>query len=131
MGRSVSYANGSEIVEYIDVSQLDEEFAWDDYIEYLTERIQEKYPSLTGCEEWLGNEDKAILENELVYIGVSEYCGLMSLWVQPKEDENGYTTFGSNWCSRIAKGFNESFGEYNKIGTFSNGESIYENNINI
>jgi hypothetical protein len=105
--------------------------SWDDFQEDLTESLIAYYPSLTPCDKWLGrgrSEDHAILENDLVYIGVSEYCRLVSLWVIAKE--NDYTTardlnMANGFISRIKPGFEATFGELQSMGRASNGEQFF------
>ena len=149
MGRSVSYASGSIAKSYFDVSDFgacydDEGNAiegsydewqaqddWDNWLYYITEQLKEKMPSLETCDEWLGNEDKAILENRFCYIGVSEYCGLACLWLVPKEldtyysDEASLIPLQSHWLDNAVDKV-EALSELYKLGTFSNGEAIYE-----
>lgn len=131
MGRSVSYASGSIVKAYLDVSWIEESFQWSDFIWDLRHQAKAQWPSLEDCSQWLGREDHAILENALCYIGLSEYCGLACLWIVPKEIHNQY---GDNigdalsvaWCERIAPKFHSMFGQLRRIGGFSNGTSIYE-----
>lgn len=146
MGRSVSYGTGSVEVCYRDVSdfgyidengkRMDEydevngQWEWDCFVEDVVETSLAYWPSLTPSKEWLGNEDRVLVENNHCYIGVSEYCGLASIWLVPKtegsdwsyEDTSGLAI---NWCNQIGPKFNALFGELVKVGTFSNGESVY------
>lgn len=127
MGRSVSYATGATTVAYTTIE--DDEFALEDLKEYVTSMSMEMWPSLYQNEEWIGNEDLALVENSHCKIGVSEYCGLVSIWIVPREwDGYGVDTTGiaEAWCSKIADRFLDTFGDYVKVGTFSNGEGIYE-----
>jgi hypothetical protein len=142
MGRSVSYANGSEVVIYsyiepvIDDEDNYDEFltqlAWDDAIYNLKYEAKEAFPSLEDCDEWLGREDHAILENNLVYIGISEYMNIVSVWVVPKEDE--HYAFGVSFAKKIEAKLNEvvksAFGlRLNQVGRFSNGEAVFSKAI--
>ena len=71
----------------------------------------------------VGHEDHAILENGHCYIGVSEYCGLVSIWLVPKDE---YPDLSQKWCDQIGNKFYNLFSEYKHVATFSNGEAIYE-----
>lgn len=140
MGRSVSTPSGAIAVCYRDVSSFgydidDEgnvlydnydwaiaEDSWDWFLDGITTDASNRWGSFYKSDEWVGREDRAILENTYAYIGVSEYCGLAAVWLLPKYDE----PLAESWCARIAKNFNKMFGEYAKVGTFSNGESVYE-----
>jgi len=128
VGRSVSYASGSLIKVYKDVSDLDDSWQWEEFLEGIYSGLVERYPSLYPCDKWLGREDKAIAQNNLVYIGVSEYCGLACLWVVPK-DTCDRPELAEAWCDRIREGFERTFGEYEKLGSFSNGEAIYRKKV--
>lgn len=104
---------------------------WDFFTEDLHERLTNKYPSLSSCDEWLHREDHAILENDLVYVGISEYCGLVSLWVTPKAHfvdcyDKDTTALAVSWCNRIKEGFLNEFSDLKKVGCFSNGECVFE-----
>lgn len=131
MGRSVSYATGSVIKAYIDVSYIECEFDWMDFVGDIRSRVKSMWKSFDNCNEWLDREDQAILENNLAYIGVSEYCGLACLWLVPKDTHDQYgncqgTQLSEPWCLRIAEKFEKTFSEYRKIATASNGEAFYE-----
>ena len=149
MSRSVSYASGAFAVAYEDVSSFgyrDEDaegnkidkpeydevlgsIDWEDFVDNLAYRAKKLWPSLQNCEKWLGSEDKAILENRFAYFGISEYCGLASVWFVLKDDlveglaKNAKVTM---WANQVEKTFHKNFGTLRKIGTFSNGEAVYE-----
>lgn len=147
MGRSVSTPSNCEAVAYRDISEFgaifeelengdfdydnivdyDSELGRDDFeffIDGIREEAKANWASFEDCETWVGNEDRAILENGHAYIGVSEYCGLASIWLVPKEGE--FEELSAAWCATIAAKFERKFGEFVKVGTFSNGESVYE-----
>ncbi len=97
MGRSVSYPGGYSVVTFKEWFKPElepgenyrepEPEDFDYFLEDLTEYAPTLWPSLGPCDVWLGNENHAVLENAHAYIGVSEYCGLASLWIVPKVDE--------------------------------------------
>ena len=132
MGRSVSYASGSEVVvySYFEYEDEDDYFAQESFeesVEYLKSSLEKAFPSLYESDEWFGREDRALVENRLAYIGLSEYCNVVSVWVKPKDE---YESLGARFArqieSKLRKIVKESFGrELVKLGTFSNGESIY------
>lgn len=149
MGRSVNYLNNAEVVIYFHFeSEVNEEgeyddfesqFAWEDLTNNLICEIKSKLPSYyEEKNKWDNRETKIILSNNLCNIGISEYCGLVSLSVACKDGEN-------YWPDN--KAYHEQFSKYhankikntlqkivddltgsrlNKIGTFSNGESVFE-----
>ena len=151
MGRSVSTPSAATVVGYrtievepyedtdedgniITVEPHEEEHQWafDSMLEDLQEYAPTLWPSLRKCDEWIGREDHAILENDLCYMGVSEYCGLVATWIVPKnEHRSGYSdehvdNLCDQWISQIEPKFLEHFSQLNKVGTMSNGVSIYQ-----
>jgi hypothetical protein len=149
MSRSVSYANGAFAIAYRDISSFgyrdeDEEgnkienpeynevqgsFDWECWLDSLKEKAKHFFPSLTDCDKWVGREDHAILENRFCYMGVSEYCGLVSIWLVLKDNLCDYKDIqgiAENWAEQVKGKFYKNFGDLVKIGTFSNGESIYQ-----
>ena len=121
----MSYAAGSVVKAYLECEAVDEqsEFFYSDAKEDLQNYAPILWPSLRTCDKWLGREDLAVLENDLVYIGLSEYCGLVCYWIVPKDNER--RAFGEQWALSIKDKFLNTFGNCLKVGTFSNGESIY------
>ena len=143
MGRSVS-TPADAIVTYYDVSEFG--YAWDeenDCVDFnnwdtfhaqdhwecfkdgLLEELKRHFPSMSECEKWLGREDLAIAENGHAYFGVSEYCCIAAVWIVAKD--NGQ--LAESWVAKISKKFHECFGEYKRVGGFSNGESVYRRKI--
>lgn len=133
MGRSVSTPSEARVVCYRDVSEFDS-FDWSDFIEDLRETCKSQWKPFADCDEWIGGEDHALVENELCYVGISEYCGLAAIWISSKCEECRDSDYGpqpnANLCDsyidKIAPKFCEFFGELNKIGTGSNGEAFFE-----
>lgn len=133
MGRSVSVPYNAVVVCYQHIEYV-EEYDGEEF-DFLIEKIREDakaaFPSLYSTDNWIGREDHAILANDYAYIGVSEYCGIVAIWVVPKDD-NGYSGDGSrvaralHWCNQIRNKFNKLFGELSKVGTFSNGEAVFQ-----
>ena len=130
MSRSVSHPSGA-VVCFRDVTDFEFD-DWDWFIELITDSAKEAFPSMENADKWLDNEDHAILENSFAYIGVSEYCGLASVWMVRKENDLYYAediaidNLADNWIGLVENKFCKMFGEYRKIGTASNGESFYE-----
>lgn len=143
MGRSVSYLDNAEVVlyfpfenEYNEAGEYDEflsQLNWDDTVTNLQAEIKAKLPSYYEVDKWGNRETKIILENNLCSIGISEYCGLVSLSVAPTNNE--YDSWHEQFAKRHAnqiKGTLEkvlkelSLTNLRKIGTFSNGELVYQ-----
>lgn len=122
MGRSVSFATGSVAIAYrmYDGDGLD----WDDYAEELRAMIGELFPSMERCNHWLDREDLGIMCNRLAVAGVSEYCGLVSVWLVPYNDDK--PELAQHWCEQVKAKFEATMGTINKVGAFSNGEALFE-----
>ena len=143
MGRSVNYLNNAERVNYFQWPVLwvydedtDTDVETDEYwdarevIEDIQETIISNFPEFDRCNRWDGREVHVILEGYGVEIGLSEYCGLASLSVRVLEcydldDQDAYDK-ALKWIDDNWDDASKYWNRYQKIGTFSNGESIYE-----
>jgi hypothetical protein len=132
MGRSVNYLNNAEYINYIDTLSIQDSCEWEDFKCNIASIIKNRYKSFSECDEWEGNETKVILENNLAIVGISEYCGLTSISIAPKEFiyyEKDNTALAIKWINSISdnleKLLDKNFECYRKVGTFSNGESVY------
>tara|TARA_Y100001934_G_C11910819_1_gene566566 strand:+ start:15 stop:401 length:387 start_codon:yes stop_codon:yes gene_type:complete len=125
MARSVSTPSGRTAVCYQDASHIEDSYDYDDYKRNIMDKAQDLFPSMDRCNKWIGREDLAILENKLAYIGISEYCGLVAIWLLPKDDME-YAGLAERWCEKAVPKFDSAFSEYRRIGTASNGESFFE-----
>lgn len=123
MARSVSYPRDS-IVAFKDGTTFDE-FDFESVVEDIQEYAPTLWPSFEKVDKWVGREDHALLENQHAYIGISEYCGLIAIWLLPKDD-NDHPQLAQNFVNQIAGKFQKTFGELRKLGSFSNGEGVYE-----
>jgi hypothetical protein len=149
MGRSVDYLNRSERVNYFDWPILsvydpetDRDVETDEFedasivIEDIQEYIRSIFPGFDPCSRWDGRETHIILEGYGVEIGLSEYCGLASLSVRvdqsildyfdTDEEADAEETKIKDWIHANWDDVSQYWNRYRKIGTFSNGESVYE-----
>lgn len=96
-------------------------------LEAVTEYMMELWPSLYREERWIGREVHVVLENGLVEVSVSEYAGLVALCMAPRSDFEYEEHIGlaKRWIESVSEKFLSTFGDYAKLGTFSNGESVY------
>jgi len=85
------------------------------------------WPSFDNCDKWFGREDRVLLQNELSYIGISEYCGLVLIWIVPRTDDLR-RNLSENWCNQIAARFLKEFSEYQPIARASNGVEFFQKN---
>ena len=143
MGRSVNYLDNAEIVLFFpfeggqdENGNYDEfcaELEWDDIKENLISEIKAKLPSYYEVDKWGNRETRIILENSLCSIGISEYCGLVSLSVAPRQ--NDYDAWHESFAVRHANQIESTLEKVlcelglknlRKVGTFSNGEAVFE-----
>jgi hypothetical protein len=132
MGRSVSTPHNATVVAYSWVeAEGDDEYASGDAFDSMVEGLQEYaptlWPSLRKCAEntWLGREDHALLENDLCYMGISEYCGCVAFWIVPKDDDE-IVSLAERWVSQIEPKFLKTWGRMTSIGRASNGEQFFQ-----
>ncbi len=130
MGRSVSTPCNAQTIAYQYLESDDEDgddFRW--WLEEVQQSIAEIWSSFSPCDQWLGREDHAIMENNLAYAGVSEYCGMIAVWLVLKEESRHgqhILPLTDQFISRITPKFMAQFNHYRKLGTFSNGEAVFE-----
>lgn len=117
--------NGDSVVEKIYEDKC--QYAWDIFQEDIIEQLRGMFPSLQEPTEnkWYDREGLTILENNLVQIVISEYCGLVSLSFVPycEEEQEG---LANHWISSIWEKVCKHIGNLRHVGTFSNGEAIFE-----
>ena len=116
-------------------TEHDHQHEWRSHVEAFQTTMVQAFPSLSTCDEWLDREDRALLENNYCHIGMSEYCGLVSMWVVPKEctyyDSPGFEGLRDRWIDQIGAKFfktaSNCFGKpLSKLGSMSNGEGVYQ-----
>jgi hypothetical protein len=78
---------------------------------------------------WAGREDNVILEGELSEISVSEYAGVVAVCLAPLDPDNEHHVTACRnaapyFTALLQAAYPDAF--LRKIGTFSNGESVYE-----
>lgn len=140
MGRSVSYLSNAVRINYFpwpeyDVVDENDEVLFQQYedanivIDDIQNHFIEADSGLSIVDRWDGREDHIILEGNGVEIALSEYCGLASLSVRVEESD--YTDEetakeGLDWIEKNWENISKPWAQYKKVGTFSNGESVYE-----
>lgn len=127
MSRSVSVPRRAVHTHFAHV-EVDESWEWDGLISNLREALSGAFPSVRSVDRWFGREDHVIAANRFGAFGISEYCGLVSVWVVPAGDESGLQ---DRWLEQIEGKFaelvSEQFGTVLRhIDTFSNGEAVFE-----
>lgn len=135
MARSVYVPCDSSWVFYLYPNRLGEdsntfgemEEDWDDFIENLQYIFQNKFKSLSKCDRWIQHEGHIILENTHADIGISDFCGCVSVWCISHDGEN----LSENWCVEIKKSVSKMLLKMFpnemmvSLGRCSNGEQIF------
>ena len=141
MGRSVSHPGGAHVAfaqwdagwivddDDPDTRHFDEFAAqddWDFIVEDFREQVLSHYPSAWSTDGWIAREDRVIAMNDYARFGLSEYCGCIAYWVVLRDDiDAAREGLAHRWFERIEAKFVQRFATLVRIGTFSNGESIY------
>ena len=127
MGRSVSVPRNAAYAAYQALSdECDgDDFSW--LVDDLRSVLKSAFPSVSESDRWAGREDRVIACNRHADFGISEYCGLVSVWVIPNED----SPLASAWVDKVEVKFRAAvagcFGQdLRKQGVFSNGEAIFQ-----
>jgi hypothetical protein len=127
MARSVYIPSRAAEVAYADASWMEDSYEFDDAVDCAIDALRAKYPSLEkpSGSRWIGNEGRVILENKLVSIVVSEYCGLVAISAVV---EAGYGALAERFGNNIdlapaAACFGD---ELVYRARFSNGEALFD-----
>lgn len=148
MGRSVDYLNNAVCVNYFqwprmwDVDDNGKDIETEEYedasfvIEDIRETIISEYPEFSKCSRWDGREVHVILEGYGTEIALSEYCGLSSLSIRvdqsileycdTEEESEELNNSTEQWINDNWPNIGKYWNIYRKIGTFNNGEAVYE-----
>lgn len=134
MGRSVSTHRHAVATVFLHLDEINDRDDWDMFVEDLQDNVlQPRYRSLRKCDRWQDREDHVILENDHFEISVSEYCGCVAVCLAPRLV--GYDRIDrARWslAERMADNFEKHVQKMfkscamAKVGTFSNGESVYQ-----
>lgn len=136
MGRSVSNLHGAQHTTFIHLEEGYEEEFQDILDEVRYAAIE---AGIYKANSWEGNEDHIIAQGDNIDVAISEYCGLVCISIRDnaedeETDEDEFTeqekeriaSKAQAIADKISKMYSGS--SLRRIGTFSNGESIYEKN---
>ena len=128
MGRSVSVPSRAEAVCYAAIDPDNVDDFESEVIDPLRYALKKAFPSLYDDNDWLDREDHVILRNRLGLFGVSEYCGLLAIWIVPADEDSNLS---APWCARAEAKLGavvaDVFGsQLRRVATASNGESFFE-----
>ena len=127
------YVNIYDIYRSEDDEEVElNDWHWDDFKTAMVETFMQ-FPSVEETDEWIGDENHVLAKNGLAKFGISEYCGLVSVWAVPNEETyNQYGDyinlehFSQNWLTKSwPKVENRWPNRMVKGGTYSNGISFY------
>ena len=128
MSRSVSVPHYAEAVAYTAIDPDNVEDFQDQVIEPLVYSLKKAFPSLYEDDQWLDREDHVIARNRHGLFGISEYCGLLAVWIVPADEESNLS---APWCARaeakLCAVVQDVFGlRLRSVGCASNGEQFFE-----
>ena len=123
MARSVSVPRQAAYVAYQSFPDDCDAFDFSNSIEDLRSALMAAFPSVCEADRWASREDRIIASNQHADFGVSEYGGLVSIWVISNEG----TPLAAAWVDQVEVKFRAAvagcFGQdLRKQGSFSNGE---------
>ncbi len=134
MGRGVmTVTDAVHVVYFNHEPEESDHWFFDQLLDDIRETIKVQYPSFFDCDSWDGREEHRILENEYARIVVCEYMGLVSVSLAVIEEDQYYNPYlggiGRYWCERIVNNFqklmDDSYNTLSKLGTMSNGVSVF------
>lgn len=100
---------------------------WDDIVEHFRASVLRHYPSTWAADKWIGRENRVVAMNAHACFGLSEYCGCIAYWVVLRKDiPMGEEGLAQGWFNQIETKFEQRFATLTRLGTFSNGEAIYQ-----
>ena len=128
MGRSVSVPSRAEAIAYAAIDPDDIDDFESEVIDPLRYALNKAFPSLYDDNEWLDREDHVIARNRLGLFGISEYCGLLAVWIVPADEDSNLS---APWCARaeakLGAVVQDVFGlRLRSVGRASNGEQFFE-----
>lgn len=108
-------------------------FEWLAYLEWVSDTACDLWPSMHDDEVFLPHpyqETAIVASNAHSSVSVSEYCGIVAISLIPKYDRRDYwrddNPLGEHWRTQVAETFERTFGTASKIGTFSDGTSVFQ-----
>lgn len=112
----------------------DARFEFEDLVYCVRDEFKRRFPSMRDEDRWAHGcgamgELHCIVANDLCDVYISEYCGLVAISVVPT-GESYYTEdttgLARSWTENHAIKALDIFSDLRKMGTFSNGESVFQ-----
>jgi hypothetical protein len=140
MSRSVNVPSGSAGVIYFPFGDVPEENMFQDLVCNLRCIICAADSRFYIAEGYMGREGKIIAKSNIAFMVLSEYCGLCSLAIVPNDEadeevweplKKNWEDFSNEWSSTFIDKLRDillknGWDIYKKIGTFSNGEGVFQ-----
>lgn len=124
MGRTVSYPQGAEVAFQHHDSDEAGDFSF--LVDDIRDEAERIWPSMSaGRPLWLGREDRVLLSNEHAHFGISEYCGIVAIWLVVRDDAERFW-LADHWVRQARAKLRAAFGELTMMGRFSNGEALFQ-----
>lgn len=140
MGRSVMTYGETAVFFNHNQDDNDCEFIaqdnWNDLKLNITASVCNKFPSFDDISDensFIGNEGLILLQNSLLWIVLSEYCGTAALSIafNPQAEEYGWTGLAEKQIPYVEKYLTElvkglGCDALMRVGRFSNGSNVYQ-----
>lgn len=75
---------------------------WQETVAWITDAIKERWKSFYDADEWDGDSNHILLENDHAQISVAEDCGWTTMSLVPR---GGCPELAEHWCHQIADNF--------------------------
>jgi hypothetical protein len=125
MSRSVSTPNNAIVRVYLDVSDIEDSWEFDNWIDRIQEIVTSVFPEFKECSYFCNREDHVILECDAASVTVSEYNGLAAVCLTQNSDYNAQPLVIADRFKKLIEQ-EHPHSLLRKLGTFSNGEAIFE-----
>ena len=135
MGRSISFPPGGQVCFTVLAGEDGDDFEWEFecFVDHVIDAASVAFPSLYRFDCWRGREDHVLLRNAFADLGVSALGHMVSIWIVERADNSYFDADyrhcrsgrAQQWLRAIAPRFRQMFGDYERLGTMSNGESVY------
>lgn len=134
MARSISVPFNAQRVLYVNLADFEDHHDLQDALGGFVQALCKRYPCMHPFRQWEGGEDLALAENDralagndCAVVGISEYCGLGTVWVAPKRANRTCC----KWVDSIKRDFilgavREHLGQpLRLVAIASNGEAFF------
>lgn len=138
MGRTVARHSRAVYTAFVDTMEFEGHWEYEHlFLENVISSLQSRFPSFhdeRDCDKWPEREVRRIAGNGHAIVTVSEYCGLSSLCLVPRDHHDSFgwrderrRALAESWCWSITESFRDCIPYPVMIqkGTMSNGVGVY------